>query len=496
FSRDHRDELLEGLQELKEGLENPDFSVLFHTCTRLASVLARRLPPEQLPELLRSLFQAWEDPDGNCSRAASVLCNALLRERGALLREQVPDLLAWIRSKLQFPEEEQLRRAAQQSLLILALQHSREIVSALLGSSLPFDSSTCSMWRALGTEPALNSQILELLLEKLDAEIPYKEKKFPLGSGAERVATAPGLAVTRGLDELLAVPECSGAVLEKFPRLFRSLLVRLGCSVGVRIPKFLQGKEKGGKEAWGYAVSTLQAALVRAGGSEVVREVGNSGGWELMGIPERHHEGIALLAGAMARLMGPRLPPIVRSLIPILGSVFECQRVTSTAFLAELLSHRVVTDLILLEPILESLRPLEKDPSVLVRILALRGLGNAASGSPEKLRAHASRILGSLVAGLDDRDDPDNLLALESMEGIPKILEHLEERDERSELLRVAVRIRPFFDSERRELRRCSILLFGNLSRSSHSQLFRDQILNSLVPLLLHLQDPQPDVVK
>ncbi|XP_023773918.1 maestro heat-like repeat-containing protein family member 1, partial [Cyanistes caeruleus] len=82
------------------------------------------------------------------------------------------------------------------------------------------------------------------------------------------------------------------------------------------------------------------------------------------------------------------------------------------------------------------------------------------------------------------------------MEGIPKILEHLEEGEERSELLGVAVRIRPFFDSERRELRRCSILLFGNLSRSSHSQLFRDQILNSLVPLLLHLQDPQPDVVK
>ncbi|XP_023773672.1 maestro heat-like repeat-containing protein family member 1 [Cyanistes caeruleus] len=111
-----------------------------------------------------------------------------------------------------------------------------------------------------------------------------------------------------------------------------------------------------------------------------------------MGIPERHHEGIALLAGAMARLMGPRLPPIVRSLIPILGSVFECQRVTGTAFLAELLSHRVVTDLILLEPILESLRPLEKDPSVLVRILALRGLGNAASGSPEKVGRDKKKI--------------------------------------------------------------------------------------------------------
>ncbi|KAF4791687.1 hypothetical protein TURU_128202 [Turdus rufiventris] len=127
--------------------------------------------------------------------------------------------------------------------------------------------------------------------------------------------------------------------------------------------------------------------LVRAGNDDVVRDVANSGGWELMEIPERHHDGIALLAGAMARLCGPRLPPIVRSLIPELGSVFECQRVTSAAFLAELLNHRVVNDLLLLEPLLDALTALEKDSCLLVRVLALRGLGNVASGSPEQVGA-------------------------------------------------------------------------------------------------------------
>ncbi|NWW82063.1 MROH1 protein, partial [Climacteris rufus] len=201
---------------------------------------------------------------------------------------------------------------------------------------------------------------------------------------------------------------------------------------------------------------------------------------------------------AMARLCGPRLPRIIRSLIPALGSVFQCQRVTSTAFLAELLSHHVVNDLILLEPLLDALTPLEKDSCLLVRVLALRGLGNVASGSPEKLRKHGTQLLASMVGALDDKDDPNNLVALEAMSSLSKLLDHLEERDVQSMLLHVAIRIRPFFDSEHPELRRCSIALFGSLSRfgRADSEVFSEQILNGLVTLLLHLQDPRPDVVK
>ncbi|XP_041275307.1 maestro heat-like repeat-containing protein family member 1, partial [Onychostruthus taczanowskii] len=200
----------------------------------------------------------------------------------------------------------------------------------------------------------------------------------------------------------------------------------------------------------------------------------------------------------MARLCGPRLPPIVRSLIPALGSALECQRVTSSAFLAELLNHNVVNDLVLLEPILDALTALEKDSCLLVRVLALRGLGNVASGSPEKIRRHGSQLLASMVNGMDDKDDPNNLLALEAMSSLSKILDHLEERDVQSMLLHIAIRIRPFFDSEHADLRHSSILLFGNLSRFSRSdsEVFSEQILNGLVTLLLHLQDPQPDVVK
>ncbi|XP_027564706.1 maestro heat-like repeat-containing protein family member 1, partial [Neopelma chrysocephalum] len=86
----------------------------------------------------------------------------------------------------------------------------------------------------------------------------------------------------------------------------------------------------------------------------------------------------------MCRHAGPRLPLVVKSLIPALGSAFDSQRVTSTAFLAELLNSNVVNDLILLEPVMDALTGRQKDSCLLVRMLALRGLGNIASGSREK----------------------------------------------------------------------------------------------------------------
>lgn len=54
-----------------------------------------------------------------------------------------------------------------------------------------------------------------------------------------------------------------------------------------------------------------------------------------------------------------------------------------------------------------------------------------------------------MVNGMDDRDDPNNLVALEAMTSLSKLLEHLEERDVQAMLLHIAIRIRPFFDSVR-----------------------------------------------
>lgn len=76
--------------------------------------------------------------------------------------------------------------------------------------------------------------------------------------------------------------------------------------------------------------------------------------------------------------------------------------------------------------------------------------GPLLSPLPLQVRKHGAKLLASMVNGMDDKDDPHNLVALEAMSSLSKLLDHVEERDIQSMLLHIAIRIRPFFDSVRR----------------------------------------------
>ncbi|XP_069322862.1 maestro heat-like repeat-containing protein family member 1 isoform X4 [Eulemur rufifrons] len=506
FSRDYRDDTAERLLTLKDGLMRPDPAVLFHTCHSIAQVIAKRLPADQLISLLLTMFEGLGDPDKNCSQAASVMVNCLLQERGSALLEKVPEIVSVLRSKLQETQEHVLP-ATQHSVYLLASQHCAAVVSSLLGSPLPFDSHTCMLWRALAVEPSLATQVLGLLLEKMGRDVPFKESRaFLLGSTPNRVATLLPLSATCALHEIVSAPASGPAVLELYPQLFVALLLRVSCTVGVQLPRNLQAKERKGAslaqaarnlEPCSSAVDALRAMLLRGGSEDVLQDVELEGGWELLRTSAGHEEGTTQLARAMAKYAGPRLPLVTKALIGTQNSAYEIQRVTSTAFLAELLSSNVVNDLMLLESLLDGLAARQKDSCASVRRLMLRGLANLASGSPDKVRAHGPQLLTAMISGLDDGDDPHGLVALEAMVGLSQLLPLVEPWDLHSVLLHVAIRVRPFFDSEKMEVRTASIRLFGHLNEACHGDcedVFLEQVVSGLAPLLLHLQDPQAPV--
>ncbi|XP_040592281.1 maestro heat-like repeat-containing protein family member 1 isoform X2 [Mesocricetus auratus] len=507
FSQDHRDDVAERLLTLKDGLVHPDPTILFHTCHSIAQVIAKRLPSDQLISLLLTMFESLGDPDKNCSRASTVMINCLLKERGNVLLEKVPEIVSVLRTRLRDTQEEHVLPAAQHSVYLLASQHCEAVVSSLLGSPLPFDSHTCALWRALAVEPSLTTQALGLLLEKMSRDVPFKESRaFLLGSTADRVATLLPLAATCALYEVLSAPSSGTVVLELYPRLFVALLLRVSCTVGVQLPRNLQGKERRSTspakparnlDPCSSAVDALQALLLRGGSQDVLRCVELEGGWELLRTSAGHEDGVAQLASSMAKYAGPRLPLVMKALVSTQSSVYEVQRVTSTAFLAELLSSNVVNDLMLLEPLLDNLTARLKDSSASVRRLVLRGLANIASGSPDKVRAHGPQLMTAMVSGLDDGDEPHSLVALEAMVGLARLLDLVEPWDLRVVLLHTAIRIRPFFDSEKVEFRTASIRLFGHLNKACHGDcedVFLEQVVGGLVPLLLHLRDPQASV--
>ncbi|XP_035132620.2 maestro heat-like repeat-containing protein family member 1 isoform X22 [Callithrix jacchus] len=427
FSQDYRDDVVERLLSLKDGLVHPDPAILFHTCHSVGQIIARRLPPDQLISLLLTMFEGLGDHDQNCSRAATVMINCLLQERGGALQEKVPEIVSVLRSKLQEVQGEHILPAAQHSIYLLATQHCAAVVSSLLGSPLPLDSHTCMLWRALAAEPHLATQVLGLLLEMMNRDVPFKESRaFLLGRTPDRVATLLPLSASCALFEVMSTPAVGPAVLELYPQLFVALLLRVSCTVGVQLPRNLQALERRGAspalatrnlEPCSSAVDTLRAVLLRSGSEDVAQRMDQEGGWELLRTSAGHEEGATRLARAMAEHAGPRLPLVLKALACTQSSVYEVQRVTTTAFLAELLNSNVANDLMLLDSLLESLAARQKDTCASVRRLVLRGLANLASGSPDKV-CHGDcedifldQVMGGMAPLLLHLQDPQTTVA-------------------------------------------------------------------------------------
>uniref|UniRef100_A0A8C2HAE0 Maestro heat-like repeat family member 1 n=1 Tax=Cyprinus carpio TaxID=7962 RepID=A0A8C2HAE0_CYPCA len=500
FSLDYKDDSVEGLLDVREKLSNPDHSVLYKTCSELTKIISKRLPQQQLSTLLFMLYDGLVDSQSNCSRASSVILNTLLKNRGAGLQDLVPEMLEVLHSQLQVIGEEQVKVAIGQSILILATQHLQTVVNTLVAYPLPYDSWSCEMWIALGADSTLALQIMEMMIEKLNVMVPFVDKKESmLRPGLAKVATSQPLAMTCALREMMLNGQSAEAVAHLFPKLFSALLVRLGSSVGVQLPKDLNSNNICVSLCCvlRVAVEALRILLGRAQLDAVVKPLDQDGAWDKMKDPQQHTTGVTLLSRAMAKHAGPRLPAIVESLCPSLCNIYECQRITVTAFFSELLNHHVVTELMILDMLMNNMMERITDTCGTVRMLAVRGLGNIAVGSPEKVNKYAKELLAAMSSGMEEKDDPGKLITLEAMSGMSKILLYLDQKNVHLLVVYIFMKIKPFLENENDEIRCASIMLLGNLSKfGSGEPVFKDQIHNVLVSLLLHLSDPNPQVVK
>ncbi|KAL4629859.1 maestro heat-like repeat-containing protein family member 1, partial [Arapaima gigas] len=509
FAPDYRDEVIESLKTLRNKLKDLDSTFLYHTCFELTKVISKRLSQQQVGSLILALVEGLMDSQPNCSLAASVILNILLNNRGAGLQELVPEVLGVLHLRLQDISEEQVRAVVNRSILPLASQHLPTVMNTLLSFPLPFDSGCCEIWAALGDDSFLASQIMEAFMEKLTTAVPYMERRdFTLQGGATRLTSGPSLAVTCAFRELIRSVKTQDLVGSLFPQLFSTLLLRLGSSVGVQLPKDFNsntlipesrvpGRPLASIDVCGVAVEAMRALISRAQLEKVLDALDVGGAWIRMKDRHQYIGGVALLASAMATHAGPRLQPVVEHLCHSLCSIYECQRTTATAFLCELLNHRVVMELLMVDTLVNCVMERITDPSSTVRVLAVRGLGNIAMGSPQKVNKYAKELLAAISSGMEDRDDPGGHIALEAMLGLSKVLCHLDKKNVRMMVVYVLMKIKPFLESPSDAVRCASFVLLGNLSKFGLGEpVFRDQIHNVLVSLLLHLADPSQQVVK
>lgn len=62
-------------------------------------------------------------------------------------------------------------------------------------------------------------------------------------------------------------------------------------------------------------------------------------------------------------------------------------------------------------------------------------------------------VLSAMMAGMDDKEDTDDVITIEAMSGLSKILAEVSESDIQAILINVALRIRPCFEKVRRRIK-------------------------------------------
>jgi len=131
-----------------------------------------------------------------------------------------------------------------------------------------------------------------------------------------------------------------------------------------------------------------------------------------------------------------------------------------------------------------------------LKLITLIGLGNVAHTGPETTNLFAPTVIDALMCSIDA---PDEVLAMEAMNGLTKIFNVVHENCVAPILVNICHRIRPAFEKKNVMIRSASYELFGSLHRfgfSAASSNFFDQIHNNFPMLFLHLNEEQPEVVR
>ncbi|XP_050808661.1 protein maestro-like isoform X5 [Gopherus flavomarginatus] len=163
--------------------------------------------------------------------------------------------------------------------------------------------------------------------------------------------------------------------------------------------------------------------------------------------------------------------------------------------LFQLMSDPMLREKKFLKSVLRVLEERSQDRNSIVRQMAVRGLGNIVDGAPQKVKKHKKFLLDILIGALHDIFS--SKVIGESMNALAKVLKQLKEKDIGSSFRDLTQQIRTYFDDEDDALRSVAFVLFGilaQLTKKKWKAYFTEQVRKSWVTLLLHLQDPNPQV--
>uniref|UniRef100_A0A8C0XC91 Maestro heat-like repeat-containing protein family member 2B n=1 Tax=Castor canadensis TaxID=51338 RepID=A0A8C0XC91_CASCN len=413
-----------------------------------------------------------------------------LKEHGLALEDQLLEILGIIYHHMPvLRQKEESFQFMLEAISQIASFHMDAVVVNLLQKPLPFDRDTKTLWKTLAENPASSGKLMRALIDKLETRLE------------DDTAGIDAISVSCAMYEVLLA---GGLVTGFYAQLFTLLLKLVSCTLGQKMATSIlihrrrvmqQGERQHIPDPCRLSTATLkclQAHAMREGLAKESDEGDNL--WTLLISPDTHHIGVCALASLAVWQHGVILD-IMEHLLSSLTSTSENYRITGTAFFSELMKEPILWKHGNLRDVLIFMDQSAWDSNAILRQMAIRGLGNTASGAPHKVKKHKQIMLESIIRGLYHLARTE--VVCESLKALRKILELLTDREVSFYFKEIVLQTRTFFEDEQDDVRLTAILLFENLASLTGRRwklFFAEEIKKSMTSFLLHLWDPNPKI--
>uniref|UniRef100_A0A8D1V9M5 Maestro heat like repeat family member 7 n=1 Tax=Sus scrofa TaxID=9823 RepID=A0A8D1V9M5_PIG len=459
------------------------------------------LTPEERADVLVVSMGALTSTSRHDAQAASEMLRMILKfslpEIG-----KVPEIVTFIYLHINSITEATAQETVKKILHLLARTYTDEVILTLFKIDDQSQRGARKPWEILASFPKGYEVIMEYLLQRLS---PQPESR---GDGDAGPALRP-LQATRAIHELLLEPSRKMEMQAFYSPLFMALLFQISTLLVEGAAEAFQDQQH--VTEWvdpiSSTVEALKALMRSTGYSDLVSYIQKLRGWELLTSPERHHEGVALLARAMVVKNCWHNRPIFSLVVRMLQELEHENHLTALVFLTELLwspDMAAIVDEVTLRMLASWFQC--KEPAVVklllraVEILAMHGnmvTWNGAEGagcplsSPFPLRALQPYVLNCCYS-------EDSGIVAETFKMLKCLVEQLTWEHSSAFLIQLAFTLGPFLEEESELLRLMAFESYGALLAKVSRRVLvfplRHQVFNLLILLVLHLEDVNADL--
>ncbi|XP_021519702.1 maestro heat-like repeat-containing protein family member 2B [Meriones unguiculatus] len=479
------------LEGLLEGLESNDDQVQIKISSKIAKIVCKFIPNEEIQAFLEETLDGLETLNPMCTKACGIWMIAALKEHGALLEEQLLEILSTVYHHMPvLRQKEESFQFMLEAISLIASFHMEAVVVGLLQKPLPFDRDTKTLWKALAENPASSSKLMRALIKKLEARLE------------DDMAGIDAIAVACAMYEVILT---GARITHLYPELFTLLLKLVSCSLGQKMPtstlsqrrRVMQhGERQQIADPCRLSTTTLKCLQAQAMKEGLAKESDEGDNlWTLLCNPDTHHIGVCALARSMAVWQHGIILDIMEYLLSSLTSSSENYRITGMAFFSELMKEPILWKHGNLRDVLIFMDQSSWESNAILRQMAIRGLGNTACGAPHKVKKHKQVMLESIIRGLYHLARTE--VVCESLKALKKILGLLTERDVSFYFKEIVLQTRTFFEDEQDDVRLTAIFLFEDLASLTGRRwkiFFAEEVKKSMISFLLHLWDPNPKI--